>query len=114
MPSLLETAQRALWAARRKPLEAFLAPVAALDDRIVCRDGSLATLVEISGSQSMIGAPELEAFAETVGRRLNAPLARRGHALHVVFERSGGARPVSAICERGRAQAAARKSVVDG
>ncbi len=107
MPSLLETAQRALWAARRKPLEAFLAPVAALGDRIVCRDGSLATLVEISGSRSMIGAPELEAFAETVGRRLNAPLARRGHALHVVFERSGGARPVSAICERGRAQAAA-------
>ena len=89
----LESVWRLGWMLRRKPLEAFLLPHAALASPsgagvLACRDGSLASLFALAGSRSMMGPAELARFVELASRRLNAAFTGRGHALHVVFERA--------------------------
>ena len=97
MPLSLATAaddlQRLSWTLRRKPLESFLAPQAAVPlERgggvLVCHDGSLVSLIAVDGSLSMMGAEELERFVDVAALRLNTAFAHPGHALHVVFERT--------------------------
>ena len=71
----------------------MLAPQAAVPlegggGALVCRDGSLVSLIAVDGSRSMMGAEELDRFVELASRRLNTAFASPGHALHVVFERS--------------------------
>ena len=85
--------QRLGWTLCRKPLESFLEPQAAVPlegggGALVCRDGSLVSLIAVDGSRSMMGAEELERFVALAARRLNTAFASPGHALHVVFERA--------------------------
>ncbi len=87
--------QRLSWTLRRKPLESFLAPQAAvpLEDgggALVCRDGSLVSLIRLDGARSMTGAAELDRFVALASRKLNTAFAAPGHALHVAFERGAG------------------------
>ena len=83
---------RFAWTLGRKPLESFLAPVAAVDldggGLLVCRDGSLVSLIQLEGARSMMGAEELDHFVELAARRLNNSFVAPGHALHMVFERA--------------------------
>ena len=104
----LEDALAAGWALRRKPLESFMLPQAAIGDgMLACADGSLVSLVRIHGARSMTGVEELERFVEVACRRLNSRLAAPGHALHLVLERDpDGAGPeVDRICARAGNQA---------
>ena len=85
----LEDALAASWTLRRKPLESFLLPQAAVGDGLLaCADGSLVSLFRIDGARSMTGTEELERFVEVACRRLNSRLAEPGHALHLVLERA--------------------------
>ena len=101
---------RRMWTLRRKPLEAFLAPVAAVPAQgdapaaLVCADGSLVSLIRIAGSRTAIGREELDRFVALATRRLTTALAAPGHALHVVFERAPDAGPAfaEAAAERAR------------
>ena len=85
--------QRLSWTLRRKPLESFLAPQAAVPLEggggvLVCHDGSLVSLLALDGSRSMMGAEELDRFVDVAALRLNTAFSHPGHALHVVFERA--------------------------
>ena len=85
--------QRLGWTLRRKPLESFLAPQAAArleggGGVLVCRDGSLVSLIAVDGSRSMMGTEELERFVDVAALRLNTAFVHPGHALHVLFERA--------------------------
>ena len=85
--------QRLSWTLRRKPLESFLAPQAAVPLEggggvLVCHDGSLVSLLALDGSRSMMGAEELDRFVDVAALRLNTAFAHPGHALHVAFERA--------------------------
>ena len=104
----LEDALAASWTLRRKPLESFLLPQAAIGDGLLaCADGSLVSLFRIDGARSMTGAEELERFVEVACRRLNSRLAEPGHALHLMLERApdeAGAQ-VERICARTGRQA---------
>ena len=85
--------QRLSWTLRRKPLESFLAPQAAVPLEggggvLVCHDGSLVSLLALDGSRSMMGTEELERFVDLAALRLNTAFAHPGHALHVTFERA--------------------------
>ncbi len=98
MVSLFDDAQALAWIARRKSLESFMMPTALLEGdpgALVARDGSLATLVRIDGSRSLMGGEELERFVAIASGRWNAWLARPGHALHAVLERAPGPAPVA-------------------
>ena len=90
------------WSIRRKPLEAFVAPEAVLEDALLCSDGSLVSMFRIEGVRSMMGAEELERFVALASRELNGLLLDRGHALHVVFERASdqGSAVAEAVSER--------------
>ena len=92
MLGIIDDVVRFTWTVRRKPLESFLAPVAALDTAdgglFVCRDGSLVSLIRLDGARSMMGTVELDEFVELAVRRLNSNFTAPGHALHVVFERA--------------------------
>ena len=105
----LEDALAASWTLRRKPLESFLLPQAAIGDGLLaCADGSLVSLFRIDGARSMTGAEELERFVEVACRRLNSRLAEPGHALHLMLERApdeAGAQ-VERVCARTGNQAA--------
>ena len=71
---VLEDALAASWTLRRKPLESFMLPQAAIGDgMLACSDGSLVSLIRIDGARSMTGAEELERFVELACRRLNSP-----------------------------------------
>ncbi|MDE0407759.1 MAG: hypothetical protein OXN81_07845, partial [Alphaproteobacteria bacterium] len=81
------------WTLRRKPLESFLAPQAAVPldgggGALVCRDGSLVSLIRLDGARSMTGAEELERFVTLASRKLNTAFVAPGHALHVAFDRA--------------------------
>ena len=109
MTRVLEDAMAASWALRRKPLESFMLPQAAVGDgMLACADGSLVSLVRIRGARSMTGAEELERFVELACRRLNGRLAAPGHALHLMLERAPDeAGPeVDRVCARAGNQAA--------
>ena len=85
--------QRLSWTVRRKPLESFLAPQAAVPLEggggvLVCHDGSLVSLLALDGARSMMGTEELDRFVDVAALRLNTAFAHPGHALHVVFERA--------------------------
>ena len=85
--------QRLSWTLRRKPLESFLAPQAAVPLEggggvLVCHDGSLVSLIRLDGARSMMGAEELDRFVDIAALRLNTALSHPGHALHLVFERA--------------------------
>ncbi|MDE0406323.1 MAG: hypothetical protein OXN81_00545, partial [Alphaproteobacteria bacterium] len=85
--------QRLSWTLRRKPLESFLAPQAAVPMEggggvLVCHDGSLVSLLELDGSRSMMGTEELDRFVDVAALRLTTAFAHPGHALHVTFERA--------------------------
>ena len=85
--------QRLSWTLRRKPLESFLAPQAAVPLEggggvLVCHDGSLVSVIGLDGSRSMMGAEELDRFVDVAALRLNTAFAHPGHALHLVFERA--------------------------
>ena len=93
LAAAVDDLQRLAWTLRRKPLESFLAPQAAVPlegggGALVCRDGSLVSLLRLDGARSAMGTDELERFVETAARRLNTALSAPGHALHVVFERA--------------------------
>ena len=109
--------QRLSWTLRRKPLESFLAPQAAVPLEggggvLVCRDGSLVSLLELDGSRSMMGAEELGRFVDVAALRLNTAFAHPGHALHVVFERSPDeARRIVAGAHAGACAAAGRDGI---
>ena len=100
--------QRLSWTLRRKPLESFLAPQAAVPQisgagALVCRDGSLVSLLRLDGARSMMGAEELDRFVDLAARRLNTAFGLPGHALHMVFERAPDeARPLVGSTRRGR------------
>ena len=102
----LEDALRFAWTVRRKPLESFMLPAAALEGRFICRDGSLVSLFRLDGSRTMMGAVELDRFVDVAARRLNARFTAPGHAVHIVFERSpdDAALQVDAACARQRVQ----------
>ena len=112
MLQAIEDAWRLGWTLRRKALETFLLPHAALAlpsgaGVLACRDGSLVSLFEVAGARSMMGDAELARFVELSERRLNATFTGQGHALHVVFERAPDeARSlIDAALERGRSAA---------
>ena len=109
MSGMIDTAQKMFWAARRKPLESFMLPLAAAGGVLICRDNSLVSLVRIDGARAMTGAEELDRFVDVASRRLNAAFSGRGHAIHAVFERApdAGQQAVEAACARARAQAVA-------
>ena len=93
LAAAVDDLQRLSWTLRRKPLESFLAPQAAVPLEggggvLVCHDGSLVSLLELDGSRSMMGTEELERFVDVAALRLNTAFAHPGHALHVVFERA--------------------------
>ena len=89
MSRVLEDALAAAWTLRRKPLESFLLPQAAIGGGLLaCADGSLVSLFRIDGARSMTGAGELERFVEVACRRLNSRFAEPGHALHLMLERA--------------------------
>ena len=93
LAAVADDLQRLSWTLRRKPLESFLAPQAAVPlpgggGALVCRDGSLVSLIRLDGARSMTGAEELERFVELASRKLNTAFSAPGHALHVVFERA--------------------------
>ena len=95
--ALLDELLGLAWTARRKSLESFLMPSAILDGdpgTLVARDGSLVSLVVIEGSRSLMGTEELERFVEIASMRWTGWLATPGHAIHVVFERVSGRRPL--------------------
>ena len=96
---IVEDLQRLAWAARRKPLEAFLMPVAAFDGRLLCRDDSLVSMFRIDGARALAGPPELERFVEIAASRLNSRFTGRGHALHATFERELDRSSVEAACD---------------
>lgn len=84
----IEELLRLGWTLRRKSLESFMLPMATSGDGVmVCRDGSLVSLLELEGSRSMVGAEELERFVDVLHRRLNSSLLTLGHGFHVAFER---------------------------
>ncbi|MDE0059593.1 MAG: hypothetical protein OXI64_05915 [Defluviicoccus sp.] len=96
---MLSELQRLSWAVRRKPLEAFLLPVAAVDGRLLCRDSSLVSMFRIEGSRALWGGPELERFVEIAAGRLNSRFMARGHALHATFEREADGSTLAQACE---------------
>ena len=110
----IEDMQGLSWTLRRKPLESFLSPQAALPlpsggGALVCRDGSLVSLLRLDGARSMMGAEELDRFVALAARRLNTALAVPGHALHVVFERAPDeAMPLAQSMAAGARRQAAR------
>ena len=66
--------QRLSWTLRHKPLESFFAPQAAVPQisgagALVCRDGSLVSLLRLDGARSMMGAEELDRFVDLAARR---------------------------------------------
>ena len=108
MTRVLEDALAASWTLRRKPLESFMLPQAAIGDgMLACSDGSLVSLICIDGVRSMTGAEELERFVELACRRLNSCLAAPGHALHLMLERAPdeAGKQVERICARAGTQA---------
>ena len=111
LAAAVDDLQRLGWTLRRKPLESFLAPQAAVSPEgggaLVCRDGSLVSLISVDGNRSMMGAEELERFVALASRRLNTAFASPGHALHVVFERAPdeGARVAGAHADAAQRQA---------
>ena len=93
LAAAIDDLQRLGWTLRRKPLESFLAPQAAVSlegggGALVCHDGSLVSLLRLDGARSMMGAQELDRFVDLAARRLNTALSLPGHALHVTFERA--------------------------
>ena len=109
MSRVLEDALAASWTLRRKPLESFMLPQAAIGGGLLaCADGSLVSLFRIEGARSMTGAEELERFVDLACRRLNSRLAEPGHALHLMLERAPDeAGPqVESACARAGNQAA--------
>ena len=69
----LEDALAAGWTLRRKPLESFLLPQAAVGDGLLaCSDGSLVSLFRLDGARSMTGTAELERFVDLACRRSTA------------------------------------------
>ena len=102
MFQLIEDVTALWWTVRRKPLEAFLAPSAVLDDALLCGDGSLVSMFRVEGVRSMMGAEELRRFVDVAARELNGLLLDRGHALQVVFERASdqGSAVVEAVSAR--------------
>ena len=84
----LNDAVRFWWTLRRKPLESFMEPVSLADGALLCRDGSLVSLVSLEGARSITGTAELGEFVELARRRLNGSFLDRGHGLHVVLERA--------------------------
>ena len=102
----LNDAVRYWWTVRRKPLEAFMEPVALAGDALLCRDGSLVSLVRIEGARSITGKKELGEFVELAKRRLNGVFLDRGHGLHIVLERAPDAAraAIDAAAERQRRQ----------
>ena len=110
--------QRLSWTLRRKPLESFLAPQAAVPlegggGALVCRDGSLVSLIAVDGSRSMMGAEELARFVDVAALRLNTAFAHPGHALHVVFERAPDEAGGLAGAHAGAARRQARRLGLD-
>ena len=108
MSRVLEDILTASWALRRKPLESFMLPQAAIGDgMLACADGSLVSLVRIHGVRSMTGPEELERFVELACRRLNSRLAAPGHALHLMLERAPdeAGTEVDRVCARAGRQA---------
>ena len=109
MLAAVEDAQRLLWTARRKPLEAFMLPACVLPGGVLLgRDASLCTLFRLDGARAMTGAAELDRFVEAGTRALTSRFLERGHALHVVLERAPdeAGLAVAAAGDRLRRQAA--------
>ncbi len=93
LAAVADDLQRLSWTLRRKPLESFFAPQAAVPLEggggvLVCHDGSLVSLLALDGARSMMGVEELERFVDVAALRLNTAFAHPGHALHMVFERA--------------------------
>ncbi len=96
------------WSARKKGLEAFLAPAAGLaEGRILARDSSLVTLLRVDGALSATGEEELQRFVELTLARWNTGMLDPGHALHIAFERDPASSSVGAFMVR---QAAAARA----
>ena len=109
MHRAFEDAMAAGWTLRRKPLESFMLPQAAIGDgMLACSDGSLVSLFRLDGARSMTGPAEIGRIVELACRRLNSRLAAPGHALHLVLERAPDeAGPeVDRVCARAGRQAA--------
>jgi len=97
------------WTLRRKPLEAFMAPVSVAGEAVLCEDGSLVSLISVEGARSITGAEELAEFVELARRRLNASFLSKGHGLHAMLERAPDAAAVwvDAAADRQRRHAEA-------
>ncbi len=97
------------WSARKKGLEAFMAPAAGLaEGLILARDSSLVTLIEIDGALSATGEEELQRFVDTALARWNTALLDPGHAIHVTFERDPASASVAGFTARQEAAALSR------
>ena len=97
------------WSARKKGLEAFLAPAAGLaEGLILARDGSLVTLIEIDGALSATGEEELQRFVDTGLARWNTALLDPGHAIHITFERDPSSASLGGFMTRQAAAARAQ------
>ena len=89
------------WSMRRKGLEAFLLPAAGLaEGRILARDSSLVSLIELDGALSATGEEELQHFVTIALARWNTEMLDPGHALHVTFERDPTSPSVGHFTER--------------
>lgn len=94
------------WSARKKGLEAFMAPAAGLGQgTILARDCSLVTLIEIDGALSATGEEELQRFVDTGLARWNTALLDPGHAIHIVFERDPASASLAGFTARQEAAA---------
>ena len=61
----IESVQRLLWTARRKPLESFLLPQALAGGRLACRNSSLVSLLRLDGVSKRFGGVRARKSSET-------------------------------------------------
>ena len=95
----MEDLERLWWSATKKPMEAFLMPVAAGDGVLLCGDYSLVSVFAIDGARALTGSAELARFVDLAARRLNSRFTGPGHALHVTFERAPDRLVLLRVCE---------------
>ena len=87
--SVLETLTNVYWSFLKKSFESHINIHSVVDDRtLIADDSSLVTLMRLDGAKGMMGDAELEEFIKVAVERLGKLFSKRGHILHVVFERN--------------------------
>ena len=78
---------RFLWTLRKKPLEAFLMPVAAAEGRLLCRDCSLVSMFRVEGARSADRPGGGGALRGVGGADVEQPVHRKGARVACDFSR---------------------------